>query len=110
MNLTLHFQGQIFDRHILGMGRLIDLEWKRCELDTQCMAKRSVYILLAHEWAIHSLWSRGWGVLSFSEQIVDYVPVIVSSWNFQELLPLTDVMSMQKAKIKGQGRRGHDPI
>ena len=31
------------------------------------------------------------------------VPVIVSSWNFQELLPMTEVMSMQK--VKGQGHR-----
>ena len=38
-----------------------------------------------------------------------YVPVIVSSWNFQKFLPLTEVMSMQKVKVKGQGHRGHDP-
>ena len=30
MTLTLDFQGQIFNSHILGMGRSIDLEWKRC--------------------------------------------------------------------------------
>ena len=36
-----------------------------------------------------------------------HVPLIVSSRNFQELLPLTKVMSMQK--VKGQGHRGHDP-
>ena len=36
---------------------------------------------------------------------VYYVPVIVSSWNFQELLPLIEVMSMQKAKIRGQRSR-----
>ena len=41
MTLTLDFPGQIFDSHILGMGRLIDLEWKRCELDT----------MLAEQWA-----------------------------------------------------------
>ena len=34
MTLTLDFQGQIFDSHILGMGRSIGLEWKRYELDT----------------------------------------------------------------------------
>ena len=34
MTLTLDFQGKIFKSHILGMGRSIDLEWKRCELDT----------------------------------------------------------------------------
>ena len=34
MTLTLDFQGQIFNNHILGMGRSVDLEWKICELDT----------------------------------------------------------------------------
>ena len=33
------------------------------------------------------------------------VAAIVSSWNFHELLPMTDVMSMQKVKVKGQGHR-----
>ena len=67
MTLTLDFQGPIFYSHILGMGRSIDLEWKRCESDTMldaqwasswptvCMANRSVSNLLAHEWAIRSL-------------------------------------------------------
>ena len=41
--------------------------------------------------------------------LFDYVPIIVSSWNFQELLPRTRVTSMQKVKIKGQGHRGHNP-
>ena len=34
-----------------------------------------------------------------------YVPIIVSSWNFQELLPMTEVRSMQKDKVRGQGSR-----
>ena len=34
--------------------------------------------------------------------LFEYVPIIVSSWNFQELLPLTEVTSMQKAKVRGQ--------
>ena len=80
MTLTLDFQGQIFNSYILGMGRLIDLidlEWKRCELDTMLDAQwacswatvHGKYIgqvmgqcetltisnLLAHEWAVHSL-------------------------------------------------------
>ena len=41
--------------------------------------------------------------------LFDYVPIIVSSQNFQELLPMTEVMSMQKVKVKGQGHRGHNP-
>ena len=36
-----------------------------------------------------------------------YVPIIVSSRNFQELLPLADVMSMQKVKVSGQRSRSH---
>ena len=39
MTLTLDFQGQIFNSHILGMGRPIDLEWKSCELDTMLDAQ-----------------------------------------------------------------------
>ena len=31
-----------------------------------------------------------------------HVPIIVSSWNFLELLPMTKVTSMQKVKARGQ--------
>ena len=77
MTLTLDLQGQIFDSHILGVWRSIDLEWKRCELDSMLDAQwacswatvHGKYIdqvmgrceivtvsnLLAHEWAFHSL-------------------------------------------------------
>ena len=41
--------------------------------------------------------------------LLNYVPIIGSSWNFQELLPVTEVTSMQKVKVKGQGHRGHNP-
>ena len=37
--------------------------------------------------------------------LFDYVPIIVSSWNFQELLPATKVTSMQKVKVRGQRSR-----
>ena len=33
MTLTMDLWSN-FDSHILGMGGLVDLEWKRCELDT----------------------------------------------------------------------------
>ena len=77
MNLTLDFQGQIFDSHILGMESPNDLEWKRCELDTMlhaqwdcsCATVHGTHIgqvmgrcetltvsnQLAHEWAVHWL-------------------------------------------------------
>ena len=38
-----------------------------------------------------------------------YVSIIVSSWNFQELLPMTEVKSMQNVKVKGQSHRGQNP-
>ena len=34
-----------------------------------------------------------------------HVPIIVSSRNFQELLPWSEVMSMQKVKVRGQRSR-----
>ena len=37
--------------------------------------------------------------------LFDYVPIIVSSWNFQELLPMTKVRSLQKVKVRGQRSR-----
>ena len=37
--------------------------------------------------------------------LFDYVPLIVSSWNFQELSPRTRVRSMQKVKLRGQRSR-----
>ena len=48
--------------------------------------------------------------IKFSEDVrpshlFDYVSIIVSSWNFQELLPMTKVTSMQKVKVRGQRSR-----
>ena len=37
--------------------------------------------------------------------LFDYVPIIGSSWNFQELLLMTKVRSMQKVKVRGQRSR-----
>ena len=37
-----------------------------------------------------------------------YVPFIVSSWNFQELLPMTKVMSMEEVEVRGQRSRSRD--
>ena len=34
-DIDLVFSRSNFNSHILGMGRLIDLEWKRCELDAR---------------------------------------------------------------------------
>ena len=45
------------------------------------------------------------GLSAFSVGLVHCVSVIISSWNFQELLPLTKVMSMQEVKVRGQRSR-----
>ena len=39
-------------------------------------------------------------------------PLIVSAWNFHELLPLSKGMSMQRwrSEVKGQAHRGQNPI
>ena len=37
--------------------------------------------------------------------LFDYVPIIVSSWNFQNLLPMTEVTSVQEVKVRGQRSR-----
>ena len=37
--------------------------------------------------------------------LFDYVPIIVSSWNFQELSHWTRVRSMQKVNVRGQRSR-----
>ena len=37
--------------------------------------------------------------------LFDYVPIILSSWNFQELLPVTEVTSLQKVKVRSQRSR-----
>ena len=37
--------------------------------------------------------------------LFDHVPIIVSSWNFQELSHWTRVRSMQKVKVRGQRSR-----
>ena len=37
--------------------------------------------------------------------LFDYVTIMVSSWNFQELSPSTRVRSMQKVKVRGQRSR-----
>ena len=37
--------------------------------------------------------------------LFDYVSIIISSWNFQELLPMTKLRSLQKVKVRCQRSR-----
>ena len=66
--------------------------------------KTSIYILAGtkqlYKWYIPSV--RLSVCLS---HLFYYVPIIVSSWNFQELSPMTKVRAMQKVKVRGQRSR-----
>ena len=68
--------------------RKLEVAWKRCPIVFSCDQ------------------AALWMVLSVRpSHLFDYVPIIVSSWNFQELLPMTKVKSMQKVKVRGQRSR-----
>ena len=98
--MTLDFQGRIFYSHGLGMGKSIDLEWKRCELDTMLDAQwacswatvHGKYIaqvmgrcetvtvsnLLVHVWAVPS---RGWSECLV--KLLPHLPVVECvSWSY----------------------------
>ena len=83
MTLTLDFQGQNFDRHILGMGRSIDLEWKRCELDT--MVDCTMGLLLGH-----SAWQIDW-------------PSNGSMWNSYSFQPVNPWMGYSFTDLGAEG-------
>ena len=64
-------------------------------------------------WFLAATQAALWMVLSVRPSVrlshlFHYVPVIISSWNFQELLPWTKVASMQnsKSQFKGHGYTG----
>ena len=44
-------------------------------------------------------------------RLFHYVPIIVSSWNFQELLPMTKWCPCKRSRseVKSQGHRGQNP-
>ena len=68
-----------------------------------------IYVVLAATKQLYEWFSPSFCPSVRPSHLFDYVPIIVSSQNFQKLLPVTDVMSMQKVKVKDQGHRGHDP-
>ena len=100
----------------------IDKLWRsigpqcRTPLDFQCFKAQVpygvpfvslIYIFSCDQAALQTVFSVCLSVCL--SHLFDYVPIIVSSQNFQELLPMTKVRSMQKVKVKGQGHRGHNP-
>ena len=75
--------------------------WLWDEAYSLIMLRRGALLFLAatkqlYEWYFPSV---------CPSHLFDYVPIIVSSWNFQELSPRTRVTSMQKVKVRGQRSR-----
>ena len=116
------------DVHAKGQGQRSKV--KVTEVTTQLYHFRTVTPVWIHVWWWNDAYSlimlrRGallflaatkqlyeWYFLSVCPSVCpshlfDYVPIIVSSWNFQELSPRTRVMSMQKVKVRGQRSRSH---
>ena len=55
-------------------------------------------------WPMNGLfvhWSRGWGVLSFSERLVYHVPITGSSWNLHETMRFWNACGMYNLRSKG---------
>ena len=69
--------------------------WRRQE-------RRSKYAVQLASWQLRSNSPKMSVRLS---HLFDYVPIIVSSWNFQEFLPMTKVRSIQKVNVRGQRSR-----
>ena len=59
-----------------------------------------------YEWYFLSVWSSVCLSVCLSH-IFDYISIIVSSWNLQELSQRTRVRSMQKVKVGDQKSRSH---
>ena len=63
-----------------------------------------------YEWSSLSVWRRQLKKIVFLyflmmtsihlSRLFHYAPIIIASWNFQELSPFTDMMSIQKVTVK----------
>ena len=82
----------------------LEVALKRCPILFSCDQ--------AALWMVQSVWLSVRPSVCLSvcpsvcpSHLFDYVTIIVSSWNFQELSPRTWVRSMQKVKVRGQRSR-----
>ena len=67
--------------------------------------RQKCYMLLAATKQLYDWFSPSARLSVRPSHLFHHVPIIVSSWNFQELLPWIEVMSMQKVKVRGQRSR-----
>ena len=92
------FKGCLCSRH-----QWITSVWKRADIKIFLVATKQLY-----EWFSPSVRLSVRPSIRPSvrpSHLFDYVPIIISSWNLQELLSVTEVTSMQKVKVRGQRLR-----
>ena len=96
-----------FDRHEMKRRCMGWVLFQLCDLDLWPHPWPWPWIFSCDQAALWMVQSICLSVLSvcLSVTLFDYVPIIVSSQNFQELLPMTKVTSMQKVKVRGQRSR-----
>ena len=128
LTLTLDFQGQILKMLYLRNGRADNqrLTWNKGIWVDWMLHSHCDFELSPHPWpwpwifkVIFSCDQAAlWMVFSVRPSVCPsvclsvclshlfhYVLIIVSSWFFQEWLPVTKVTSMQKVKVRGQRSR-----
>ena len=113
---------QIGRFRIIGRSQLSNPSDLPCSFNFLCITRpRYVQVLFANSTRFQMVWLLAatkqlyeWYFLSVClsvcpsvrlSHLFDYVPIIVSSWNFQELSHWTRVRSMQKVKVRGQRSR-----
>ena len=95
MTLTLDFPGQIFNSHILGMGRSIDLEWKRCVLDTMLDAQWACSWAMVHGKQIASFQPIGpWMGYSFTDLGAEGCCHSLNALFYIDTIKVTEILSI----------------
>ena len=96
MTLTLNFRSEIFLIYYISLEKRSD--WHG--------SKNKTYRLTINFELRPSSYMTGSVRPSVRpSHLFHHVPIIVSSWNFQDLLPMTKVTPMQKVKVRGQRSR-----
>ena len=97
--MTSKMRGDCWGTWLIMLG-FMDLGWPRvCRRPTSVL----FFFFSCDQAALQMVFSVRLSVRL--SHLFDYVPIIVSSWNFQELLPMNKVRSMQKIKVRGQRSR-----
>ena len=87
----------------LGASVVFEIDKRRLNWRLTSITSLNTWIFLAASKQLYEWYFPSVCLL----HLFDYVPIIVSSWNFQELLSMTKVTSMQKVKVRGQRSRSN---